>query len=311
MSKHRFISEALRTETSVLSVEFFPPKTEEGKDKFLDNANQIRSAFQPDFVSITYGAGGSTRERTVEYAKLLKNDIGFEVMPHLTCVGHSRDEIREILQRFSDEGFNNIMTLRGDPPRGETNFKPHPDGLRYASELVTFIRETFPDFCLGVAGYPEMHTEATSPDEDIKNLKAKVDRGASFITTQVFFDNADYYRFVERCRSIGITVPIVPGILSIHALAPIKRFCAMCGSSIPQELEDKLLAAGEEGSAAEAVGIDWAFAQLEDLYKNGAPGFHLYCLNRARPAVEIARRIKETGIFPRRRKEEAVSSAKE
>ncbi len=188
----RAISDMLSAGEPVFSVEFYPPKTEEGARQILRSGKAL-SAFAPDFVSITYGAGGSTRERTLEYGELLRDLFNFEVMPHLTCVGHSRDELTGILERFQQAGFRNIMTLRGDPPKGKTDFQPHPDGLRYASELVGFIRERFPHFCLGVAGYPEKHPESPSLEDDLGRLCHKVAQGADFITTQLFFDNADYF----------------------------------------------------------------------------------------------------------------------
>ncbi len=299
MNRYRYYAEALAHKEQVLSIEFFPPKTEKSGIRFLKNARELHSIYRPDFVTITYGAGGSTRERTIKYAYLLKDAIGFEVMPHLTCVGQSRKEIHEILSNFTQARINNIMTLRGDPPRGEVNFKPHPDGLRYASDLVAYIHEHFPHFCLGVAGYPETHSGAQSLDADINNLKHKVEQGASFITTQLFFNNADYFLFVERCRAAGITVPIMPGILPVHSLSKILFFCKMCGTSLDPQLEKKLIAAGGEGEAAESTGIEWAYQQIRELLERGAPGFHLYCLNRPRGALEIIQRFSAESVVLR------------
>ncbi len=209
-------------------------------------------------------------------------------MPHLTCVGHSRPELHAIADRLHAGGFRNIMTLRGDPPKGETAFTPAPDGLRYASDLVTLLRARHPDFCLGVAGYPEKHPEAPSLDADLAHLKHKVDAGAAFITTQLFFDNAVYYRFVEKCRAAGITVPIVPGIMTVLSLKQIQRFTALCGAVLPAKLLARLEAAGDQPDIVETLGIDWALAQIRDLLANGAPGYHLYILNRAKSALALA-----------------------
>ena len=242
----------------------------------------------PDFVSVTYGAGGSTRERTAQVSSLLKNDFGYTVMPHLTCVGHSKDELNELADRIYASGFRNIMTLRGDPPKGETVFKAQSDGLHFASELAILLKVRHPDFCLGVGGYPEKHPEAADLDIDLVNLKTKVDAGADFITTQLFFDNAVYYRFVERCRKAGITIPIVPGIMPVLSLKQIQRFTTMCGASLPVPLIRRLEAAGDDAATAESVGIDWALAQSRDLLAQGAPGYHVYILNRARAALALA-----------------------
>ena len=296
MSDYRNYREALAKKKKVFSIEFFPPKTEKSGQRFLNNAHHLKTIFQPDFVSITYGAGGNTREHTLEYATLLKDEIGFEVMPHLTCVGHSRNEIYEIVGKFYDAGFNNIMTLRGDPPKREKGGKQHPDGLRYASDLVAFIRKNYPHFCLGVAGYPEIHSQANSQGADIKNLKNKIEQGASFVITQLFFNNADYFSFVKGCRTAGITVPIIPGIISVHSLSKIISFCEFCGASLPTTLKEKLKAVGGEGDAEEAIGIDWAYQQIRELIEKGAPGFHLYSLNRPRAALEIIQRLRAESI---------------
>lgn len=283
----------------LLSVEFFPAKTEEGARQILRTAKALQP-WRPDFVSITYGAGGSTRERTLEYGELLKDLFGYEVMPHLTCVGHSRDELRAVLQRFRDSGFRNIMTLRGDPPKGESTFRPHPDGLAYASELVSFIRETDPDFCLGVAGYPEKHPESPSLDEDMRHLRHKVAQGAHFITTQLFFDNADYLRFSDDCRRLGIAVPIIPGILPAISHEQVVKFCGFCQAKLPAELQARLLAVKDDPAASEAIGVDWAFEQVKGLLQAGAPGVHLYILNRSAPAIALIKRLHQADLLSTR-----------
>lgn len=271
----------------VRSVEFFPPKDEAGVAALRQTAQALQR-IQPDFVSVTYGAGGSTRQRTVQVSRLLREELGFTVMPHLTCVGHTRGELGEVADALYGDGFRNVMSLRGDPPKGASEFAVAPDGLRYASELVRLLKERHPDFCLGVAGYPEKHTEAPSAEIDLENLRRKVGEGADFITTQLFFENAHFYRFVERCRAAGIDVPIVPGLMPVLSLKQVQRFTQLCGASLPDKLVRRLEAAGDAPEVVESVGIDWALMQIRDLLANGAPGYHLYILNRARSALALA-----------------------
>jgi methylenetetrahydrofolate reductase (NADPH) len=287
MTPDRPIAALFAQQRPLRSLEFFPPKDDEGVANLRATATALKR-IAPDFVSVTYGAGGTTRERTAQVSALLKDELGFTVMPHLTCVGHSRAELHAIADRLHAGGFRNIMTLRGDPPKGENTFTPVADGLRYASDLVTLLRARHPDFCLGIAGYPEKHPEAPSLDADLAHLKHKVDAGAAFITTQLFFDNAVYFRFVEKCRAAGITVPIVPGIMTVLSLKQIQRFTALCGASLPAKLLARLEAAGDQPDIVETLGIDWALAQIRDLLANGAPGYHLYILNRAKSALALA-----------------------
>jgi methylenetetrahydrofolate reductase (NADPH) len=287
MTADRPISAFFAASRPLRSLEFFPPKDDEGVAHLRTTAG-ILQRMAPDFVSVTYGAGGSTRERTAQVSAMLRADFGLTVMPHLTCVGSSAAEIAELSDRIHEGGFRNIMTLRGDPPKGQTTFEPYKDGLRYASDLVALLKKRHPDFCLGVGGYPEKHPEAPDLDRDLAHLKRKVDAGAAFITTQLFFDNAVYYRFVERCRALGITVPIVPGIMPVLSLKQIVRFTQMCGASLPEKLVKRLEAAGDHADALEAVGIDWALMQIRDLLAHGAPGYHLYILNRAKSALALA-----------------------
>ena len=239
-------------------------------------------------MSVTYGAGGSTRERTAQVSRLLRAEIGFTVMPHLTCVGHTRDELNGVADQLHAGGYRNIMTLRGDPPKGQTEFVPYQDGLRYGSDLVALLKARHADFCLGVGGYPEKHPEAPSLEVDLDNLKRKADAGAAFVTTQLFFDNAVYYRFVDQCRARGITIPIVPGIMPVLSLKQIKRFTEMCGASLPEKLIKRLEAAGDHPEIVESVGNDWAVTQIRDLLAHGAPGYHLYIMNRAKAALALA-----------------------
>jgi methylenetetrahydrofolate reductase (NADPH) len=291
MLKNRPIGELLARQRPVLSVEFFPPKDEAGGEQIVRAAEAIRAELQPDFVSITYGAGGGTRERTYRYANLLKDAYGFEVMPHLTCVGSSREELLEIIGGYQAAGFCNIMALRGDPPKGETEFVPHPDGLPYARDLVKLIRENFSGFSVGVAGYPEVHPESPSPELDLQYLKEKVDAGASFITTQLFYDNGNFLDWLERCRQAGMDLPIIPGLMPIRSAKQARRFC----NQIPAELEAALAAAGDDAEATRQVGIDWTFRQITELMDHGIRAFHLYIMNRSGMAVEVIRRLREAG----------------
>lgn len=286
MTPDRPISELFAQNRPLRSLEFFPPKDDAGVEALRATAAALRP-IQPDFVSVTYGAGGTTRDRTSQVSALLKNEFAYTVMPHLTCVGHSRAELGEIAERIHAGGFRNIMALRGDPPKGATEFRPAPDGLRYASELVTLLKSRKSEFCLGVAGYPEKHPEAPSLDTDLTNLQRKVDNGAAFITTQLFFDNDVYYRFVDRCRAMGIAVPIVPGIMPVLSLKQIQRFTSMCGATLPPKLIKRLEVAAENTEVVETIGVDWALTQIRDLLGRGAPGYHLYILNRAKAALAL------------------------
>ena len=287
MTADRPISELFAQHRPLRSLEFFPPKDEAGVEALRQTATVLKR-IAPDFVSVTYGAGGSTRERTAQVSRLLRTEIGFTVMPHLTCVGHTRDELNGVADQLHAGGYRNIMTLRGDPPKGETEFVPYKDGLRYGSDLVALLKARHADFCLGVGGYPEKHPEAPSIEVDLDNLKRKVDAGAAFVTTQLFFDNAVYYRFVEKCRARGITIPIVPGIMPVLSLKQIKRFTEMCGASLPEKLIKRLEAAGDHPEIVESVGNEWAVTQIRDLLAHGAPGYHLYIMNRAKAALALA-----------------------
>ncbi len=285
-----------QSQDPVFSVEFFPPKSEAAAAQLLQTARQLQPC-QPDFVSITYGAGGSTRDRTLKYARTLQDEFGYDIMPHLTCVGHSKDELRATINEFKEAGFNRIMALRGDPPKGETSFTPHPDGLGHANELVELVRLTHPECAIAVAGYPEKHPEAESPEADLRNLKRKVDAGAAFITTQLFFDNAAYFTFVDNCRRNGIDAPILPGLLSIASREQAMRFCEMCQASFPEALDQQLLAAGEDPEAVQAVSRQWLLQQALELLENGAPGIHLYILNQADPAIALLRQLQQHGHY--------------
>ena len=287
MQSDRPISELFAEKGTLRSLEFFPPRDEPGVEALRETAAALRR-IAPDFVSVTYGAGGSTRERTAQMSSLLREEFGFTVMPHLTAVNHTRAEVAAVAEAHYARGIRNIMALRGDLPDGlpvETGFR---DGLRFGSDVVALLKELHPDLCLGVAGYPETHPDAASPEADLVNLRRKVDAGASFITTQLFFDNAAYYRFVEQCRAVGIDVPIVPGIMPVLSLKQITRITGMCGASLPDRLVRRIEAAADQPEIVEAVGVDWALTQIRDLLDRGVPGYHLYILNRARSALALA-----------------------
>ena len=291
MPADQSITALLAKKRPLLSVEFFPPQNDEGGEQLLRTAEALRP-YHPDFVSITYGAGGTTRDRTFKYAKILREEFGWLVMPHLTCVGSTKAELLDIVAGYHADGIRNIMALRGDPPKGETEFLPCPDGLRYASDLIALIRENFPDLCLGAGAYPEKHPEAASMEEDLRHLKIKADAGASFLTTQLFFDNTHYFKFLEACRARGIDLPVVPGLLPALSLAQVQRFGPMCGSSLPEALVAGLRKVENDAVASEETGVAWADGQIRELIDRGAPGVHLYILNRSAPAITLARSLE-------------------
>jgi methylenetetrahydrofolate reductase (NADPH) len=266
-------------EEPVFSFEFFPPKTDEGEQN-LRQALQALRPLEPDFVSVTYGAAGSTRGLTLELTKWIKQDLGIEAMAHLSCVGATRDELCVILDSLDAAGIENVLALRGDPPRGETEWRPHPGGLRYSSELASLISDRYP-FSVGAACFPEVHPEATDLAADLRFLKHKVDCGASFLVTQLFFDNDLYFRFVEEARAAGIDVPILPGIMPITDVAQIKTITGMCGATIPQELLEQLESRAGNAGAVVELGVSYATLQCAELLARGAPGIHFYTLNRS------------------------------
>lgn len=274
----------------VFSFEFFPPKDDPGAAALFETIKNLKE-LRPSFVSVTYGAGGSTRRKTVEITKRIKQEIAIEAMSHFTCVGHGRDEIAAILDEVEAAGIENVMTLRGDPPRGESNFVPHPNGFRYANELVSFIRARKP-FCLGVAGYPEGHPEAPSKEGDLVNLKRKVDAGADFIVTQLFFNNREYFDFIARARKAGIQLPIVPGIMPVTDVSQIKRFTEMCGAKIPPPLLAEMEANDGNKQAVIDTGIRYATRQCQELLRGGAPGIHFYTLNKSLSTRTILSSLK-------------------
>ena len=271
------------------SFEFFPPKDSDGFDQLFKTIDNLKP-LNPAFVSVTYGAGGSTRSKTIDLVGRIKKEIGLESMAHLTCVGHNSDEILNVLGDIKKQNVDNVLALRGDPPAGEINFTKPNNGFGYGVELVQFISEHF-SFCIGVAGYPEGHPGSSNHKEDLFHLKKKVLAGASFIVTQLFFDNKYYFDFVANLRNIGVNVPVIPGIMPIVNLKQIKRFTKMCGATVPHDLMVRLEAVQDDPESVYQIGVDHAANQCRKLLMQGAPGVHFYTLNRSRATLSVLERL--------------------
>jgi methylenetetrahydrofolate reductase (NADH) len=285
------IDRILETSRPCFSFEFFPPKTDEGQ-RSLEEALAELKKDRPDYASVTYGAAGSTRERTVQVTKWIKEDLGLEAMAHLSCVGEPVERLREILDEIRDAGIENVLALRGDPPRGETEWKPHPEGLESSVQLIELIRDHY-DFCIGATCFPEVHPEAPDLEHDLRYTKQKVEFGACFLISQLFFDNEDYFAFVESARDYGIDVPILAGIMPITNFEQIKRFTSLCGATIPPRLNAELEARHAEGEEAVAeLGVSYATLQCADLLARGAPGIHFYTLNKSPATRAILSALK-------------------
>lgn len=279
------ITEKLAQGQPAFSFEFFPPKDQEGVDRLFETVARL-ARYRPAYVSVTYGAGGSTRRLTVDLVKRIKREAGLETMAHLTCVGSRREELAAVLDELAEGGIDNVIALRGDPPRGQSSFVAHEGGFAHASELIAFIRARY-DFCVAAACYPEMHPEAADRASDLEYARKKVELGADLLITQMFFDNQDYFRFVEQARRVGIQVPIVPGVMPITNVSQIKRFTALCGATIPERLLARLESAGSEPEAVQRIGVEHATEQCRGLLAGGAPGIHFYTLNRSPATVRI------------------------
>lgn len=291
------IKDILQSVRPVYSFEFFPPKDSDGFDQLFETIENLKQ-WNPAFVSVTYGAGGSTRSKTVELVGRIKNEIKVESMAHLTCVGSDVGDLRSVLNSLREQGIQNVLALRGDPPQDQASFTKPRNGFGYANELVEFIRKDY-DFCLGVAGYPEGHIECPDKARDLENLKRKVDAGADFVVTQLFFDDRHYLDFVGRARALGIRVPIIPGIMPIVNFGQIKRFTKMCGASIPESLHKRLEDKQDDAQAVREIGIEHATRQCENLLSHGAPGIHFYTLNRSPATLGILQNLKNaTGAVP-------------
>jgi methylenetetrahydrofolate reductase (NADPH) len=274
----------------VFSFEFFPPKTPEGERNLYAALGELRS-LEPSFVSVTYGAGGSTRGKTIEIVKRIRDEYGLEAMAHFTCVGATVQELRATLDEMRAAGIDNVLALRGDPPAGEEQWTKTEGGLEFSRELVQLICEGYP-FAIGAACFPETHIHADSPEADLEHLVSKVDAGVDFLITQLFFDNASYFSFRERARAAGIKVPIIPGIMPITRVGQIERMAEMCGASIPAELRRELHARGEDAEAVLDFGVAYAALQCAELLAAGAPGIHFYTLNRSPATRAILSALK-------------------
>jgi methylenetetrahydrofolate reductase (NADPH) len=287
------ISDRLKDPTPTISFEFYPPTSEMG---FWDLYRTIESlkSLSPDYVSVTHGAGGGTRQKTLELVTRIKGDIGLEGMAHLTCVGSTEAQIGETVDQLLAGGVENILALRGDPPTGQTSFTAEDGGFLHANELVSFIRHRS-DVCIGAACYPETHPEASSPQEDLDHLKRKVDAGVDFLITQLFFDNADYWRFRDRAVSAGIEVPMIAGVMPILSVKQVKRFTTMCGARIPAELLRRIEAVEDDTEAVRHIGMYHTTQQCLDLIGGGAAGIHFYTLNRSTATRAIFQFIR-TGM---------------
>jgi len=285
--------EKLGRGSPTVSFEFFPPKTPEGWAKLYATIAET-ARLNVDLVSVTYGAGGSTRESTVDLVASLQNNLGINAMAHLTCLGHSRDELSRLLDRLADKNVPVIMALRGDPPQGETAFRPHACGFAHASDLICFIKNGWPQFRVGCAAYPEGHPEtraadgARDPGRDIGFLKLKQDQGADFAVTQMFFDNAVYRSFLSRARAAGVSMPLLPGVMPLNSARQIERFVALAGCSIPEPLRQ----AAASGDVA-AAGFRFALEQCRGLLEDGAPGIHLYTLNQSDLSGKLLASLRE------------------
>ena len=283
------IDRLFRLGLPTLSFEFFPPKSEAGFSQLYQTIDELHP-LKPSYVSVTYGAGGSTRQKTVDLVERIQRELAIRSMAHLTCVGHTADEIGAILDTLWNAGIRNVLALRGDPPVGQSQFVATEGGFANSSELVKFIRARH-DFCIGVAGYPEGHPQCLNRTRDLEHLKQKVDGGGNFIITQLFFDNADFYRFRDTARSMGIKVPIVAGLMPILNVAQTKRFVSMCGAKIPHALLTRLEGLEANPESVYAAGIEYAVKQCEDLLANGVEGIHFYTLNKSKATVEICRAL--------------------
>jgi len=285
------IIDILNKRPASFSFEFFPPKSQDGWEQLFNTIESLK-VWNPAYVSVTYGAGGSTRRQTIDLVSRIKDEIGLESMAHLTCVDSSQDQILETLNSLKEKGIENVLPLRGDPPKGKTSFVKAENGFGYASELVKFIRDNQYSFCLGVAGYPEGHQECGNIDQDIENLKKKVDAGADFIITQLFFDNRFYFDFLDKVKAVGINIPVLPGIMPIVNVNQVKKFTKMCGASIPEALISKLEKVQDQPESVQAIGIEHATQQCDELIQAGSPGIHFYTLNRSNSTLQILENLK-------------------
>ncbi|MEQ8850034.1 methylenetetrahydrofolate reductase [NAD(P)H] [Botrimarina sp.] len=269
-----------------LSFELFPPKTDKGADALFRHAERLVE-FKPSYLTCTYGAGGSTQDSTLNIAARLRRQFGLPVATHLTCVGRTADQIRDYLRRAIDADVQNVVALRGDPPKGESKFTATEGGFAYANELVAMIRSDFPEMGVAVGGYPEVHQEAPSAEVDLDNLKRKVDAGAHAIITQLFYDNEDFFRFRDQCESAGVKVPLIPGLLPVTNVSQIKKIASLCGARLPERFLADLESCGGDADRQFEVGVRQATDQTQQLVDAGVPGIHYYVLNKSEAAVRV------------------------
>ncbi len=296
------IDEILSANAPSFSFEFMPPKTPQGEENLYAALSELRP-LEPAFVSVTYGAGGSTREKTIEIVKRIKDEWGLEAMAHFTCVGATVPELRATLDEMCDAGIENVLALRGDPPAGETEWTKTEGGLEYSRELVELIDADYPSLAIGAACFPETHIHATSAADDVRYLGEKVRAGVDFLITQLFFDNSFYFDFVSRARAAGVEAPIIPGIMPITNVGQIERMAAMCGSAIPDGLRRELHAREDDAEAVLDFGVAYATLQCAELLAAGAPGIHFYTLNRSPATRAILSALKlsrpwEKAVYP-------------
>jgi methylenetetrahydrofolate reductase (NADPH) len=283
------IDQLFGTGRATISFEYFPPKTDAGFASLFQTIGELH-AIQPSYVSVTYGAGGSTRQKTVDLVERIQREQKIRSMAHLTCVGHTADEIGVVLDDLWRGGIQNVLALRGDPPAGQSQFVATPGGFSNADGLVEYARKRH-DFCVGVAGYPEGHPQCLNKTRDLEHLKRKIDNGGNFIVTQLFFDNADFYAFRDNARAMGIKVPIIAGIMPITNVAQIKRFVSMCGAKIPHPLLTRLEGLESDAEVVHNAGVEYAIAQCKDLLKNQVDGLHFYTLNKSKATVQIVKAL--------------------
>ena len=292
---HMNLKDLYASDKCILSFELFPPKTDAGVSELMKVVGEL-AVHRPDYFTCTYGAGGSTRERTMNIAASVRKQYGIPVASHLTCVGSTREQLRDYLNAARQQGIDYIVALRGDPPKGETAFRAVEGGLSYANELVAMLRAEFPHFGIAVAGYPEVHQEAPNADIDLENLKRKVDAGADVVITQLFYDNSDFFRFRDRCEAAGISIPIVPGILPVLSLAQVQRIASLCKAKLPPTFVEKLGEQADEKWQFD-VGVEHARQQTQELLNSGVPGIHFYVLNKSLATSLIIAQVDGLGCI--------------
>lgn len=288
----RKIADILKEKKKTYSFEFFPPKTDSGRKKLIEETAKVYAGLRPDWFSVTYGAGGSTRQATMEIVDELQRRYDVPVMHHFTCVGHSQDDLKRIIGDMKKRNIRNILALRGDAPEGEKEWKPAPDGLEYCYQLIKLIKTYGDFFSIGVAGFPEGHIDSPDKETDSKYLKIKIDAGGEFVITQLFFDNKDYFEYLDRVKKIGVNVRILPGILPITNYQTLLKFCNTCGASIPEKVHDIFRPLDGNDEATYKAGVDFAVEQCNDLLKGVSPGLHFYSLNKVEPTREILSKVK-------------------